>query len=132
MSYDCTESLALLTQLTERYGWAAQNHTHWIVPNVGAAVFSFGTVVTYQCIQTYIIDGYTRHAASVLAASVFLRSLCGFEFPLFAPYLQDALGYGWTATLLGLIATVVGVPVPILLWRFGSALRARSPYSSGG
>ena len=54
------------------YGWSAQAHTHWIVPNLGAAIFSAGVIIGFQCIQTYIVDSYTRFAAS---ASKFLRFL---------------------------------------------------------
>jgi multidrug resistance protein len=30
------------------YGWSAQAHTHWIVPNIGAAIFSAGTIIGFQ------------------------------------------------------------------------------------
>lgn len=35
-------------------------------------------------IQTYLVDNFTLHAASALAAGASLRSLAGFGFPLFA------------------------------------------------
>lgn len=35
--------------------------------------------------QAYILDTYTRYAASALTAVGFLRALAGFGFPLFAP-----------------------------------------------
>ncbi|KAK9384327.1 hypothetical protein V1515DRAFT_612053 [Lipomyces mesembrius] len=43
------------------YGWTAEVHTHWILPNVGVRLL--GTIVAFQCIQTYL-DAYTRYAAS--------------------------------------------------------------------
>jgi multidrug resistance protein len=33
------------------YGWSAQYTVHWIVPNIGVALFAFGTIVGFQCIQ---------------------------------------------------------------------------------
>ncbi|GAB1740183.1 hypothetical protein NU219Hw_g5300t1 [Hortaea werneckii] len=114
------------------YGWTAQTHQHWILSNIGAAIFAAGGIVIFQCIQTYIIDGYTRFAASALAAAVFLRSLCGFAFPLFAPYMYDALKFGWGNSLLGFIAIGIGIPAPFLLWEYGPTLRAKSQYAAGG
>ena len=114
------------------YGWTAQYHTHWIGPNIGAALLSAGVIIGFQCIQTYLVDSYTRFAASAIAAATVLRSLAGFGFPLFAPSLYKALHYGWGNSLLGFIAIGLGVPAPFLLWFFGSTLRKRSPFAAGG
>ncbi|PLB39031.1 MFS transporter [Aspergillus candidus] len=113
------------------YGWTAQNHVHWIAPNIGALLFGMGNIITFQCIQTYTVDAYTRFAASALAASSFLRSLAGFGFPLFAPYMYKTLQYGWGNSLLAFIALGLGIPAPIFLWRYGEKLRKMSPYAAG-
>ncbi|GES63082.1 MFS general substrate transporter [Aspergillus terreus] len=113
------------------YGWTAQKHCHWIAPNIGALLFGMGNIVTYQCIQTYMVDAYTRFAASALAAAAFLRSLAGFGFPLFAPYMYAALDYGWGNSLLAFISIALGVPAPVFLWKFGEKLRKMSPYAAG-
>ena len=62
---------------------------------VGASV-----ILNFQCVATYIIDAFTLHAASALAAVTFLRSCAGFGFPLFAPKMYDVLGYGKGDTVL--------------------------------
>ncbi|KAJ5771190.1 uncharacterized protein N7511_003241 [Penicillium nucicola] len=113
------------------YGWTAQEHCHWIAPNIGAVLFGTGTIIAFQCIQTYMVDTYTRFAASALAASAFLRSLAGFGFPLFAPYMYDALHYGWGNSLLAFLGIVIGVPAPVFLWKFGEMLRKKSTYAAG-
>ncbi|KAL4805903.1 major facilitator superfamily domain-containing protein [Aspergillus unguis] len=113
------------------YGWTGQYRTHWIGPNIGAACFGMGTIVTFQCAQTYMIDSYTRFAASALAATAFLRSICGFSFPLFAPYMYDALHFGWGNSLLGFVSLGLGIPAPIFLWKFGAKLRSKSTYAAG-
>lgn len=113
------------------YGWSAQAKTHWIVPNIGAAIMSAGTIMGFQCIQTYIVDSYTRYAASAIGAAAFLRSLAGFSFPLFAPYMYKALNYGWGNSLLGFIAIGLGGPAPFLLWKYGESLRKKSTFAAG-
>ncbi|KAJ9660548.1 hypothetical protein H2198_002485 [Neophaeococcomyces mojaviensis] len=108
------------------YGWSVQFRTHWIVPNIGSFLFATGTIVSYQCSQTYCVDAYTAVAASAMSAVVTLRSLAGFGFPLFAPAMYDALGFGWGNSLLGFIALGVGVPAPLAFWFFGEKMRMRS------
>ncbi|OIW31942.1 MFS general substrate transporter [Coniochaeta ligniaria NRRL 30616] len=113
------------------YGWSAQYHVHWIVPNIGVLIMAAGTIVCFQCIQGYLVDSYTLYAASAVGAGTVLRSLAGFGFPLFGPYMYDRLDYGWGNTLLALISIVIGWPAPILLWKYGEKLRAKSPFAAG-
>ncbi|KAJ5118393.1 hypothetical protein N7526_010030 [Penicillium atrosanguineum] len=113
------------------YGWTAQEHCHWIAPNIGAFLLGMGTIVSFQCMQTYMVDTYTRFAASALAAGSFLRSVAGFGFPLFAPYMYDKLHYGWGNSVLAFIALGFGIPAPIFLWKYGEALRKKSTYAAG-
>lgn len=108
------------------YGWSAQAHTHWIVPNIGAFIFGIGTIAAFQCVTTYLVDTYMRFAASAVAAVTVLRSLFGFVFPIFAPAMFNALGYGWGNTVLAFAAIGIGLPTPILLWIWGKSLRKRS------
>jgi len=112
------------------YGWTAEFTLHWIVPSIGAAIFAAGIMVGMNTIITYILDAYPTYAASAIAAASVLRSLAGFIFPLFAPNMYAALGYGWGTSLLGFVAIAIGGPAPILLWYYGAKLRARSTYAS--
>lgn len=122
------------------YGWGAQVHAHWIVPNIGSFIFGMGTIAAFQCVTTYLVDTYFRFAASAVAAVTILRSLAGFSFPIFAPAMYRALSFGWGNTVLALAAIGIGVPIPILLWLYGEKLRkaskiaqmAKPPFPPGG
>ncbi|KAI0164664.1 major facilitator superfamily domain-containing protein [Xylariaceae sp. FL1272] len=114
------------------YGWTAEYKTHWIAPNIGTFLFSAGTIIGFQCLQSYLVDSYTRYAASAVSAGTVLRSLAGFGFPLFAPSLYDSLGYGWGNTLLAFVGIAIGWPGPFLLWKYGERLRKRSTFAAGG
>ncbi|KAG7108059.1 Efflux pump vrtL like protein [Verticillium longisporum] len=113
------------------YGWTAEARTHWMGPNVGAALFAMGTIIGFQCVQGFLVDSYTRYAASAVGAATVLRSLAGFGFPLFGPDVYASLGYGWGNTVLAGVGVVIGWPGPWLLWRFGEGLRRKSPYAAG-
>jgi multidrug resistance protein len=113
------------------YGWTSHNAVHWIAPNIGAALFAAGTIVGFQCMQTYVVDAYTRYAASAVGATTVLRSLAGFAFPLFARQMYNALGLGWGNSLLAFVAIGIGIPAPWVMWRFGEGLRGRSQFAAG-
>lgn len=114
------------------YGWSAEARAHWIMPNIGAAIFMAGACTGFTCIRLYLVDTYTQYAASAIAATFVLRSLAGFGFPLFAPAMYRALGYGWGNTVLACVAVVLGFPAPLVFWKYGERLRKRSPYLAGG
>ncbi|KAJ6444256.1 multidrug resistance protein [Purpureocillium lavendulum] len=112
------------------YSWTADAVTHWIWPNIGAAIYAAGTIISFQCVQGYMVDSYARYAASAVGAMTVLRSLAGFGFPLFAPYMYAALGLGKGGTVLAACAVAIGWPSPILLWVYGERLRAKSKFTS--
>ncbi|KAK9780211.1 putative Major facilitator superfamily transporter [Seiridium cardinale] len=105
------------------FAWTAQYKAHFLLPNLGVAIMAGSSMISYQCIGAYIADCYSHYTASASAACCFLRSLGAFAFPLFAPALFDSLGYGWGGSVLVLVAVLVGVPAPLLFWKFGAKLR---------
>ncbi|TRX89231.1 hypothetical protein FHL15_009929 [Xylaria flabelliformis] len=109
------------------YGWAAQKHVHYIVVDIGAFIFTFGTQVAGMSIQAYVIDAYSDYTSSALSAAQFLKSLTAFLFPLFAPSLYKSLGYGVGNTLLAVIGLTVGIGSPFLLLKYGARLRSKTP-----
>ncbi|KAB8228940.1 major facilitator superfamily domain-containing protein [Aspergillus alliaceus] len=111
------------------YGWSARINIHWIMPNIGAAIYSGATVVQLVCVQGYLIDTYQLYAASAMASVMVLRNLLGFALPLVAPSLYGNLGFAWGNTLLACVAVVIGIPAPVLLWYYGEALRGLSTYA---
>lgn len=105
------------------YGWAAEKHMHWIVVDVGTAIFVCGSFLMGQGMLAYLLDEF-EHAASANAAARMLSNILGFVFPIFAPSMYKTLGYGWGNTVLGLVWVVLGFPIPVLLWVYGARLRA--------
>lgn len=107
------------------YGWTVDKHIHWIAPEIGTAVIGFGMIIILMGIQTYLVDAFTKHAASAIAACTVLRSLAGGLLPLCGLKLYDEIGMGWGNSLLAFIALAMA-PIPILFYVLGGKLRARS------
>lgn len=104
------------------YGWTTDKMTHWIVPQVGTVFVGFGMICVLMCVQTYLVDAFTVHAASVTAANTVLRSLLGALLPLCALSMYDKIGLGWGNSLLGFIALAL-VPVLALVRVYGERIR---------
>lgn len=113
------------------YGWSAEKHLHWIMPNLGIVVFGIGSCICMQCMQAYTLDAYQTYTASAMAAAAVLRSVAGFGFPIFAPDLYATLGLGWGTSVLALMGLVVGVPAVGVFWFYGEKLRGLSRYAAG-
>ena len=91
-----------------------------------------------------------------LAATSFLRSIAGFGFPLFAPAMYNALGFGKGNTILACVGILIGCPAcvpsgfspssfggadafcyflcaaryrPWLFWHYGERIRAASRHA---
>lgn len=125
------------------FGWSLHFRKHWIVPDIGIAIFGAGNQAMTQCTNAYVIDIFSEvklasgvgsnsarrslvamnWSASAMASIWATKSLGGFAFPLFAVGLIRNLGWGWTGTLLAILNLTVGLPVAILLLAHGKKLR---------
>lgn len=110
------------------YGWAAAYRAHWVVVDIGIFVQMFGSQVSGMALQAYVMDAYAdgEHTSSAMAANQFLRSMTAFLFPLFAPSMYAAMGYGWGNTCLALMGLFFGFPAPLIIWYYGARLRGRA------
>lgn len=106
------------------YGWLAERKLPWIMPALGSGLFAFGLFCVFQTLQAYLIDMNPAYAASLISAAAIFRFLLGFGFPLFAPSMYETLGYGWGNTLCAIIAFALGLPFPVLCFKYGARLRA--------
>ena len=103
-------------------GWTAQNEIQWAVPILGTLFVGVGMLAAFMCVSTYLIDAYTRYAASAMAANTVLRSIFGAVFPLFGLQMYDALGLGWGNSLLGFISLAMCL-IPFLFYYYGERIR---------
>ncbi|KAH8879937.1 MFS general substrate transporter [Thozetella sp. PMI_491] len=104
------------------YGWTVQYKVHWIVPIIFTSFTGIGLLYAYLPTQIYMIDAYTKYAASALAAAGVVRSVFGACLPLAGESMYNALGYGWGNSLLGFLAIAASI-APFLFWRYGEKLR---------
>lgn len=109
------------------FAWTARDHIHWIVPAIGVFLLGIGFVNIFQGCLNYLVDTYTRYAASAIAANTFLRSIFAAAFPLFSKQMFDSLGVQWGGSLIGFIALGM-IPIPFVFYKYGAGIRTRRPY----
>ncbi|KAM0814975.1 putative Major facilitator superfamily domain-containing protein [Seiridium cardinale] len=111
------------------FGWSGYRaDVHWIVPAASGLMTGFGLMAIFLQALNYLVDAYLVFAASAIAGNTFLRSLCGAGFPLFATYMFNGMGINWASTLLGCVAAVL-VPIPIIFYKYGHKIRAKSRFA---
>ncbi|KAF4925862.1 MFS transporter prlG [Colletotrichum viniferum] len=104
------------------YGWTAEKGVFWLVPMIGTFIVGVGILFVFGPLASYLVDAFTMHAASALAASTIFRSIFGAFLPLAGPPLYDALGLGWGNTILAAFALLMA-PIPWVIMKKGELIR---------
>lgn len=107
------------------YGWTSSPSNPWLSEVCSGVLIGWGMYTIFIQCFVYIVDCYTEKANSAMAANGVVRSIFGAVFPLFAGYLFHNLGVDWAASLVAFLSLVM-VPVPVIFWRYGARIRARS------
>ncbi|KAK9335926.1 major facilitator superfamily domain-containing protein [Lipomyces starkeyi] len=110
------------------FAWTNYPSIHWSVSIILSAPFGFGCVLVILPIMNYLIDSYTIYAASVLAAAAIFRSIIGAVFPLFTTQMYHNLGIHWASSIPAFL-TLVCAPFPLVMYRYGRAVRMKCKYS---
>lgn len=110
------------------FAWTNSPTIHWSASIILSTPFGFGCVLVSLSCLNYLIDAYTIYAASVLAAGAMLRSFFGAAFPLFVSQMYRNLGIHWASSVPAFL-TVVCVPFPFLMYKYGARLRMKCKYA---
>ena len=111
------------------FAWTAKASIHWIVPVLATIFFGAGNLLVFFTAVMYQLDSYgPMMGASAMAANGILRYLAGAVFPLFSRQMYLAMGVGWATSLLGFV-TVLLMPLPWILMKWGRVIRRKSKYA---
>ncbi|CAF9937179.1 hypothetical protein IMSHALPRED_011047 [Imshaugia aleurites] len=113
------------------YGWTAEKHVFWLAPILGTSLIGAGVMAYFIPIQSYLLDAFTVHAASALAANAIWRSIVGALIPLAGLPMYNALGLGWGNSLLGFVSVIL-IPVPMAISVYGERIRKSARFNIEG
>lgn len=111
-------------------GWTHYRSISFWSPMMGGSLLGFSILLVFLGLFNYIVDAYTRLAASGLAGNTVMRSAFGAGFPLFTAQMFNKLGVQWACTLLGGLSILLA-PVPFFLVRYGASIRRWSRHATG-
>ena len=94
------------------YGWVMQYHTSLAGPLVMLFFIGLASTGSSNTLSTLVVDINSQSAATAMAASNLCRCLMGAGTTAFVGPLIDAIGIGWTATLIA----ALWVAFSPLLW----------------
>ncbi|KAF3806023.1 Citrinin biosynthesis cluster MFS transporter mrr1 [Colletotrichum gloeosporioides] len=119
---------AILTPIGQLvFSWTCLPKTiHWAVPIAFGIPFGAGNTISFIYGSNYLAGAYGIYAASALAGNAVMRSMFGGTLPLAGASMYRALTPQWAGTLCGLLELAL-IPIPIIFWRYGERIRAKSP-----
>lgn len=109
------------------FAWTSYSSIPWIVPSIALVFVGFGMFCSTSAVTTYVVDAYSKYAASAIAGIAFLENFFAAFLPLATQSMYITLGFQWASTFLGFIALVLSF-IPLVLLKFGSRIRERSPF----
>ncbi|KAI9739906.1 MAG: hypothetical protein M1818_004962 [Claussenomyces sp. TS43310] len=109
------------------YGWTSYPTIHWMAPTVGLAMVGFGTTAVVVSIANYLVDAYSKYAASALGAVGLVENSSIAFLPLAATAMYTNLGFHWASSLLAFLSLAL-VATPLVVLKWGKEIRSRSPF----
>ncbi|KAM5531408.1 hypothetical protein V8D89_014932 [Ganoderma adspersum] len=110
------------------FGWSAFPNVNPGAAISGSAVVGLSSIFLSTVTTVYIIDVYESVSATALGWTFAMGNVFLVVLPIISEGMFRVLGLHWASTLSGLV-TIATIPIPVLLMRYGSALRARSRYA---
>ncbi|KAF2472910.1 MFS general substrate transporter [Lindgomyces ingoldianus] len=119
----------LITSSIFWVGWTAKPSINYLSPIFGTAIFVWGGLHVLISLVTYLFDAYPPAGTlSALTAAACTRIAVAGIIPLVIIQAFMNLGGNWALSIFGFIS-IPCIAVPFVLYKWGPALRARSPYS---
>ncbi|KAJ5690975.1 MFS general substrate transporter [Penicillium malachiteum] len=108
--------------------WTARSSIHWICPLIAGGFYGFGFALSQLVYPLYKNEVYGAElGASSFAIDVAIRYTFSSVFPLFTIQMVDAMTFHWAISMCAFVLLLLA-PVPLVLQKYGPALRARSQY----
>lgn len=111
-------------------GFTAKPSIGHIVPIIGTGVYVWSSMSVLTALVSYIFDAYpAKGTLSALTLMATTRIFCAAWLPLVIIQMIMGLQGQWAYSVFGFIAAAM-VVVPLVLFQYGPALRARSRHST--
>ncbi|KAL5403204.1 hypothetical protein PMIN03_010079 [Paraphaeosphaeria minitans] len=108
------------------WGISVERNYHWMVGQVGTALFGAGVQMGNTVTTSYIVDCYPLQAMSIVTFYSVHLNLSAFISPFFIVPWVDTAGFAWTFAGQGIIMFFFCLPAFALIHVFGARFRKAS------
>jgi len=109
------------------FGWTA-NRTPWYVPGIASMFFAPAAFGVFMSGMNYLTLAFPSVVMPIFAINAVSRGVFAAFGPLYAQPALSAIGVAWWSSLLGFVSLIM-IPLPLLLTKYGMTLRKRSKYA---
>ncbi|EFE44588.1 MFS multidrug transporter, putative [Trichophyton verrucosum HKI 0517] len=109
------------------YGWTSYPTVHWVAPVIGLTMVGFGTTSVVISTANYLIDAYSKYAASALGAVGLVENIAIAFLPLASTAMYTGIGFQWASSLLAFVSFALAI-TPFVVFKWGKEIRSRSPF----
>ena len=111
-------------------GWTADPDINHTSPILGTGLYVWSSMSILTALVSYIFDAYpAKGTLSALTVMACVRIACAGWLPLVIIQMITNLTGGWAFSTFGFIAAAL-MAIPLILFKFGPTLRARSRHSA--
>lgn len=104
------------------YGWTMDHHVSLAGPIILLFIMGYALVAAFQVLNVLMVDIYPGQAATATAANNIVRCELGAAASAAIVPMSQAMGNGWSYTLLALIFVAYS---PLLFWTMNSGVKWR-------
>lgn len=104
------------------YGWTMDHHVSLAGPIILLFILGYALVAAFQVLNVLMVDIYPGQAATATAANNIVRCELGAAASAAIVPMSQAMGNGWSYTLLALIFVAYS---PLLFWTMNSGVKWR-------
>lgn len=90
------------------YGWSVDKGLHWAIGAAASLVYGLGVMLVMGAVTTVLTEFTPKRSSSGVALANFVRNLLSCTGAVVTQPLIDAIGSGWTCTMVAMIAFVTG------------------------
>jgi hypothetical protein len=117
------------TPYWQMQAWTAYPSISIWSPIISNIPIGFGIIAIFISTYQYLIDAFTKEAASALVGITFVRYvIAGGMIPVSIPFYRN-VGVHWTLTVLGALAVLMA-PVPYVFYIYGAKIRTKSKFAA--
>ena len=98
-----------------RFGWTVEKGLHWAVAAVSLVLFGIFGMILYGAIATALTEFTPKRSSSGLALNNFVRNILSFIAAVVTQPLVNAMGVGWTTTMVSLFSLATILPAIAML-----------------